>query len=87
MLPVARVGDMHVCPLCKVPTPIVMGSPFHKADGRPVARVGDTTGWGATITLGSSVHKADGRPIAYLGSVTSHGGTIIQGSPLHKVMP
>ena len=87
MLPTARVGDMHVCPLCKITTPIVVGSPLHKADGRPIARVGDTTACGATNVLGSSAHLADGKPIAYLGSLTSHGGTIIQGSPLHKVMP
>lgn len=87
MMPVARVTDMHVCPLCKVPTPIVEGSPMHKADGLPVARVGDKTGCGAVILKGSSLHKADGRPIAYLGSNTSHGGVITTGSPMHKVMP
>lgn len=87
MMPVARVGDKHVCPLCKVVTPIISGSPFHQADGRPVARLGDMTGCGATIVLASVFHKADGKGIAYLGSTTTHGGTIIEGSPLHKVSP
>lgn len=87
MLPVARVTDKHVCPLCKVVTPIVAGSPTAKADQLAVARVGDKTACGATILKGSSVAMADNKPVAYLGSTTSHGGTIISGSPTQKVMP
>ncbi|MEL6886703.1 MAG: PAAR domain-containing protein [Pseudomonadota bacterium] len=83
----ARVGDKHACPLCKVVTPIIAGSPTATADGRPVARVGDSTACGATIVKGSSMATADGRPVAYLGSTTSHGGTVIEGSPMHKTMP
>ena len=83
--PIARKGDMHVCPLCKVTTPITTGSPRSKTDGQPTARVGDKTGCGATITQGSSRSSEDGRAIAYLGSPTDHGGQIITGSPRGKV--
>ena len=87
MVPVARKSDKHVCPLCKVTTPIVGGSPNHTADGLPVARVGDKTGCGATIVQGSSASRVDGKPVAYLGSPTSHGGTIVTASPTQKVLP
>jgi len=81
MKPVARKGDMHTCPLCKVVTPIVTGSKRSKTDGRPTACVGDKTACGAVIVEGSSRMQTDGKPTAYLGSKTSHGGVIISGSP------
>lgn len=52
--PVARMGDLHVCP---VPghgvTPIVTGSPDTLTEGKPNARVGDHCACGATIVTGS----------------------------------
>ncbi len=52
--PVARMGDMHVCP---IPghgvTPIVGGSMNTATDGKPNARMGDVTGCGAVIISGS----------------------------------
>lgn len=78
--PIARKGDMHVCPLCKVTTPIATGSPRSKTDGKPTARVGDKTGCGATIVVGSGQSTTDNKPTAYLGSTTDHGGTITTGS-------
>ncbi len=52
--PVARMGDMHVCP---IPghgvTPIVSGSLNTATDGRPNARMGDMAGCGAVIVTGS----------------------------------
>jgi uncharacterized Zn-binding protein involved in type VI secretion len=86
MLPVARVMDVHVCPICG-PNMIVKGSPFHKADGLPIARMGDTTACGAAIVLASFTHTADGLGVAYLGSLTSHGGVITTGSFLHTTTP
>lgn len=51
--PVARMGDMHVCP---IPghgvTPIVSGSLDTATDGRPNARMGDMAGCGAVIVTG-----------------------------------
>ncbi|MEO1362751.1 MAG: PAAR domain-containing protein [Pseudomonadota bacterium] len=76
-----------MCPMCKVVTPIIEGSPSATADNLPVARVGDKTACGATIVKGSSMATADGKPVAYLGSTTSHGGTIISGSPMAKCLP
>lgn len=52
--PVARMCDLHVCP---IPghgvTPIVSGSLNTATDGRPNARVGDMAGCGAVIVTGS----------------------------------
>ena len=52
--PVARMGDLHVCP---IPghgvTPIVSGSLDTATDGRPNARMGDMAGCGAVIVTGS----------------------------------
>ncbi len=85
MLPVARVGDKHICPICG-PNVITTGGTA-LVDGRPIARVGDMTACTATITLGSSMATCDGKPVAYLGSITSHGGVIAEGSPNHTVLP
>ena len=52
--PVARMGDLHACP---IPghgvTPIVGGSMNTATDGRPNARMGDMAGCGAVIVSGS----------------------------------
>ena len=52
--PVARMCDLHVCP---IPghgvTPIVTGSLDTATDGRPNARLGDIAGCGAVIVTGS----------------------------------
>ena len=52
--PMARMGDMHVCP---IPghgvTPIVSGSLDTATDGKPNARMGDMAGCGAVIVTGS----------------------------------
>lgn len=85
MLPVARVSDKHVCPICG-PNMITSGGTA-TADNLPIARVGDMTACGATIVTGSSQATEGGRPIAYLGSTTSHGGVIVTGSMNHLVMP
>ena len=87
MLPVARLTDKHVCPRCKIVTPIIQGSPQSTCDNLPIARVGDKTACGATIIKGSSMATCDGKPVAYLGSTTDHGGAIITGSPQAKVLP
>lgn len=85
MLPIARVGDVHVCPI-HGPNTIVKGGTA-TADGIPIARVGDMTACGATITVGSSMATESGAPVAYLGSATSHGGVITTGSPTQRILP
>jgi uncharacterized Zn-binding protein involved in type VI secretion len=85
MLPIARVGDIHACPLCG-PNAILTGGKT-LVDGMPIARLGDSTVCGATIVLASFTHNEGGMGIAYLGSLTSHGGVITTGSPMHKVSP
>ena len=53
-MPVARMGDLHVCP---IPghgvTPIVTGSFDTITEGLPNARIGDITACGAIIVTGS----------------------------------
>lgn len=52
--PVARMCDLHVCPLPgHGVTPIVSGSFDMTTDGRPNARMGDVAGCGAVIVVGS----------------------------------
>lgn len=85
MLPIARLGDTHVCP-AHGPNVIVSGRQA-TVDGRPVARVGDKTACGAVITVRSSQGRDDGKPVAHLGSLTSHGGMIVEGSPTAKTLP
>lgn len=52
--PVARMGDLHVCPLPHHGvTPIITGSLDTITEGRPNARMGDMAGCGAVIVGGS----------------------------------
>ena len=51
---VARLGDMHSCPIPgHGTTPIVTASATATVDDIPLARIGDKTGCGATISEGS----------------------------------
>ena len=79
---VARLGDMHVCPIPGHGTsPITSASPDTHINFLGAARVGDVCGCGAVITTGFPSIIVDHRPLAYQGSSTSHGGSIISGSP------
>lgn len=81
MIPFARLGDKHVCPIPgHGTTPIVSASADTSINFMGVARVGDDCGCGAVITTGFPSLQVNGRPMAHLGSATSHGGTIITGS-------
>lgn len=81
MIPVARLGDMHVCPIPGHGTsPIASASPDTQVNFLGAARVGDVCGCGAVITTGFPSIIVDYRPLAYLGSATSHGGSILSGS-------
>ena len=87
MLPVARVGDIHICGNPNHPPNVIVEGGSQLVDGKPVARVGDLCGCGCTITSGSSQAQDGGKAIAYLGSSTSSGGSIVSGSGTVKVMP
>lgn len=79
---VARVGD----PLSHGGQ-VTSGSPNHSADGKAVARVGDTAlcnvHGAVTITTGAANHKVDGKACARVTSLCSCGATITDGSPLY----
>jgi uncharacterized Zn-binding protein involved in type VI secretion len=79
--PVARVGDpgSHGGALAS-------GSPTTFADGRAVARIGDTLNCarhGAQPMVGgSSVLCADGKGVCRVGDAAACGATITAGSPM-----
>lgn len=90
MLPAARVGDMHTCPMVTGVVPHVggpvmpPGAPTVLIGGMPAARVGDIVtcvGPPDTITMGSTTVMIGGMPAARLGDLTAHGGVIILGCP------
>ena len=90
MMPAARVGDMHVCPLVTGLVPHV-GGPILPPGGLPVligglpaARVGDRAvcvGPPDVIVLGSFKVLIGGLPAARISDLTAHGGTIVMGCP------
>ena len=88
MLPAARLGDMHVCPLFNGPVPhvggpiVAPGATTVLIGGRPAAVVGDTctcVGPPDTIVKGSSTVFFGGKPAARIGDQTAHGGIIVMG--------
>jgi uncharacterized Zn-binding protein involved in type VI secretion len=90
MMPVARVGDMHVCPMVTGTVPHVGGPILPPGGipvlvgGMPVARVGDMvtcTGPPDVIAMGSASVLIGGLPAARLGDPTAHGGAIMMGCP------
>ncbi len=90
MMPAARVGDMHVCPMVTGIVPHVggpilpPGAPTVLIGGMPAARVGDMctcVGPPDTIVLGSFKVLIGGQQAARLGDLTAHGGTIVIGAP------
>jgi len=90
MMPAARVGDMHVCPLVTVLVPHVggpilpPGAPIVLIGGLPAARVGDMAvcvGPPDVIVLGSFKVLIGGLPAARMLDLTAHGGTILMGYP------
>jgi uncharacterized Zn-binding protein involved in type VI secretion len=90
MMPAARVGDMHVCPMVTGMVPHVGGPILPPGGipvligGKPAARVGDMVtcaGPPDVIAMGSPKVLIGGMPAARLGDVTAHGGSIVMGCP------
>lgn len=90
MLPAARVGDMHVCPMVTGTVPHVggpalpPGEPTVLIGSMPALRVGDMltcTGPPDSVVAGSSTVFIGGMPAARLGDSTAHGGAIVAGEP------
>lgn len=92
MLPAARVGDMHVCPMVTPGTPpiphvggpVTMGCPTVMIGFMPAARVGDLAtcvGPPDAIAMGSMTVMIGFMPAARMGDMTVHGGTVAMGFP------
>lgn len=88
MLPAARVGDMHACPMVTVLVPHVggpilpPGEPTVLIGFLPAARVGDQAtcvGPPDVIVRGEPTVLIGHRPAARMGDQTAHGGTIVLG--------
>jgi uncharacterized Zn-binding protein involved in type VI secretion len=90
MMPAARVGDMHVCPMVTVLVPHVGGPVLPPGGlttligGMPAARVGDMcvcVGPPDVIVLGSFTVLINGQPAARMLDLTAHGGMVVMGYP------
>lgn len=90
MLPAARVGDMHTCPMVTGVVPHVggpvmpPGEPTVLIGGMPAARAGDMVtcvGPPDSIAIGSTTVFIGGMPAARMSDSTVHGGVIILGCP------
>jgi len=93
VMPAARVGDMHVCPLVTPAVPPVphVGGPILPPGAvtvligmMPAACMGDMAvcvGPPDSIILGSLTVLISGKPAARLGDPCIHGGTIVAGCP------
>ncbi|MFC3284459.1 PAAR domain-containing protein [Litchfieldella rifensis] len=75
----AKVGDKVVCSCKGGPHSIISGASTATVDGIPIARVGDKSSCGATITAGVAWYAVEGSPAAINGSATSCGGQVITG--------
>ncbi|WP_145651365.1 PAAR domain-containing protein [Pseudoduganella lurida] len=62
--PVARIGDLTVCPKCGGTFPIVEGAPDLSGFGQAVARHGDKTACGAILIAGQSSAWWDQRSVS-----------------------
>jgi uncharacterized Zn-binding protein involved in type VI secretion len=91
MPPVARITDMHTCPMVNpgqvphVGGPIIgPGAATVLMGGLPAALVGDScvcVGPPDTIAKGSGTVMVTGKPVARMGDSTAHGGVIVAGLP------
>lgn len=90
MLPVARLTDMHTCPMWTGVVPHVggpilsPGMPTVLAGGLPVARMGDVVtcaGPPDAVLSGCPTVLIGGVPVARMTDTTAHGGVIVAGCP------
>ncbi|WP_281558493.1 PAAR domain-containing protein [Thalassomonas sp. RHCl1] len=91
--PVARIGDMHLCPMVTPGTPPIPhvggavvgpGIPTVLVSNMPVATLGDNcvcVGPPDVIAMGSPTVLIGGKPAAKMGSTCGHGGSIVVGFP------
>jgi uncharacterized Zn-binding protein involved in type VI secretion len=73
----AKLGDQVACPCNGGPHRIVSAASTTFVDGLPVARVGDRSSCGASITSGLDWYPIEGAAAAIHGSETSCGGVVI----------
>jgi uncharacterized Zn-binding protein involved in type VI secretion len=88
-LPAARLGDLHVCPMCDglkphVGGPVLLGTATVLIGGMPAANVGTSctcAGAPDVIVRGSATVLVGGRPAARMLDQTAHGGVVMSGAP------
>lgn len=91
MPPVARVGDMHTCPMVNPGGSPHVGGPITGPGaatvligGMPAARLSDMAACAGppdVLVLGSSTVLIAGQPAVRQGDSTAHGGVVVVGLP------
>jgi len=81
--PVARVNDLHTCPLHAGGPVLPPGAPNVLVNGLPAGRVTDPavcTGAVDAISTGAATVLVNGLPLAHTTSTSLHGGVVVLGS-------
>ncbi len=93
MMPAARIGDMHVCPMVTPGVPPIphVGGPVVSPGGPTVliCSVPSATATSTCVCVGPPDVIAKGsmtvlickKPAARIGDLTAHGGSIVAGAP------
>lgn len=88
LAPAARLGDIHICPMCDGPKPhvggpVAMGSANVFIEGKPAARLGDQlvcVGPPDAFLAGSPSVLINGKPACRITDPLAHGGKIPLGA-------
>lgn len=81
-----KLGDIDTGHGPYPPTPVISASPTVKADGMPLARLGDPLAphqHSRSISSGSSTVFIDGKPAVRSGDAVSCGGVMIGGGSVN----
>lgn len=93
MMPCARVGDMHVCPMVTPAVPPIphVGGPIlppcvinvivGMMPAAPIGNMAVCVGPPDVLVKGSMTVMVGKRPCVRLGDMTAHGGTVVVGCP------
>lgn len=74
---IARIGDRV---FCRKGESVIVGGSSQQAEGKGIARVGDATDCGCTISQGADRVRCNGQAVARQGDPLSCGGWIVNGA-------
>ncbi|MBI2899053.1 MAG: PAAR domain-containing protein [Planctomycetes bacterium] len=85
----ARVGDLHLCPVCGATGPITgPGVPTVLIGGQPAAVAGDACFCPAgpdALLPGNPNILIGHKPVVRMGDPTGHGGVVVGGDPTVQI--